>query len=69
MLSDLHNKTFGKGNWRLKEKIERQAPDVIMVAGDMVTAKPGRSTEIPLKLMKDLSEKYKIYYANGNRCV
>ena len=38
LLSDLHNKSFGKQNGKLIAKIEELAPDAVLVAGDMLTA-------------------------------
>lgn len=37
LISDLHNKEFGKDNCDLVEKIKEQKPDFIAVGGDMVT--------------------------------
>ena len=38
LLSDLHNKSFGKDNEKLLREIKNLAPDAILVAGDMMTA-------------------------------
>ena len=35
LLSDLHNKSFGKDNQRLIKAIDKQNPDAILIAGDM----------------------------------
>lgn len=37
LISDLHNKEFGKDNCDLVQKIKEQNPDFIAVGGDMVT--------------------------------
>ena len=65
LLADLHNKQYGKNNSKLVEAIDKIHPDCIIVAGDMVTAKPGKSNEIPIKLFDKLS-KYQIFYGIGN---
>ena len=65
-LSDLHNKSFGKGNSRLVQAIQEQNPDLIIVSGDMYTSLLGKETIIAQKLMEKLSKIYPIYYANGN---
>ena len=36
LISDLHEKSFGKNNRRLIEKIEATQPDIIVIAGDVV---------------------------------
>lgn len=66
LLSDLHNKSYGRNNGRLVEAIEKIAPDGILVAGDMYTAEKGADTGIALDLMKTLAARYPVYYANGN---
>ena len=38
LLSDLHNKSFGKNNEKLLTEIERIQPDMIWIAGDMYTS-------------------------------
>lgn len=66
VLADLHNYYFGKKNIRLFQRIERLAPEFIIVAGDMINK---RSTCYPshaFDILEQLSKKYKIYYAYGN---
>ena len=41
VLADLHNKCYGRENERLLEAIRQCRPDFILVAGDMLSAKPG----------------------------
>lgn len=65
-LTDLHCNEFGTENEELIEKIHQCRPDVILVGGDMVTSREDVSVDVPLKLMKKLSEKYIVYYADGN---
>lgn len=66
LLSDLHNKSFGKDNGKLTEKIDSISPDGILVAGDMLTATRDKDFTPALSLMKRLAAKYKIYYGMGN---
>ena len=66
LLSDLHNKQYGKDNYRLIQKIKQLNPDGIIVAGDMLTAKPGCEFDIPLTLLHQLTVKYPVYYGIGN---
>lgn len=66
MLSDLHNKSFGKRNEKLLGAIADCHPDSIMTAGDMYTSKAGAGFDNALALLKALSERYPVYVSNGN---
>lgn len=66
LLSDLHNKSFGRDNERLFQKIAELTPDGILVAGDMLTATKGHDYSAALRLMERLAGSYKIYYGMGN---
>lgn len=65
LLADLHEKSFGPGNCRLLSCMRRQAPDLVLVAGDMVDA-PQSEGPAPLALMRALSQEYPVYYSLGN---
>lgn len=43
VLADLHNKCYGRENERLLEAVNSCKPDCIIIAGDMLTAKPRKS--------------------------
>lgn len=66
LLSDLHNKSFGRENSRLLQKIDEIAPDEILVAGDMLTATAGHDYSQALTLMERLAGRYRIHYGMGN---
>lgn len=66
VLADLHNKRYGRDNVKLLEEIDACRPDCIFIAGDMLTAKPGRSMDVALHVVEELSKKYPVYYGNGN---
>ncbi len=66
VLSDLHNKRYGKDNILLLEKIREQRPDAIFMAGDILTAKPGKTLDIAIDFVRELAQDYPIYYGNGN---
>ncbi len=66
VLADLHNKRYGKENERLLEAIDELHPDMILIAGDLLTARPKESLDVALELVTKLSEKYPVYYGNGN---
>lgn len=66
LLCDLHNNLYPG----LPEILEREKPDLILVAGDMVNApgKPGGKPQFgrAYALLKTLAERYPVYYAPGN---
>lgn len=66
VLADLHNKKYGKDNALLVEAIRATEPDMVFVAGDILTAKPGAKLDTALQLMEKLAADYPIYYGNGN---
>lgn len=65
-LSDLHNKEYGVGNERLLHAIEELSPDIILIGGDMMNAKPGASSQKAVAFIMACGEKYPVYYALGN---
>lgn len=66
LLSDLHNKSYGKNNKKLIERIDSVSPDAVLVAGDMLTAGKGQPFDTALRLMEQLAERYPVYYGMGN---
>lgn len=65
-ISDLHNYSYGKENKRLFEAIEREQPDMILSAGDLLVGDKKKSSEPAEKFVKFLAEKFPIYCGNGN---
>ncbi len=65
-LSDLHNRHFGKNNSKLIEAIKKEKPDLVLVGGDMITARLNEDMTVGLSLVKELAEDYPIYYGIGN---
>lgn len=66
VIADLHNKRYGKNNEKLLEIIREQKPDMILVAGDMLTAKPGKPLDTALLFLGELAKDFPVYYGNGN---
>ena len=66
VLADLHNKCYGKENMRILEAVRECRPDCVFIAGDMLTATPGKSFETALHVLEELAKDYPIYYGNGN---
>ena len=65
-LSDLHNHEYGERNCELVEAVREAKPDLILVTGDMLVGKPGRSAEKAAAFMRQLPGIAPVYYANGN---
>ncbi len=66
VLADLHNCSFGKNNRRLVKKIDKLAPEYILVAGDMINKRSACYPSNGFSLLESLAKKYKIYYSYGN---
>lgn len=66
LLSDLHNKSFGKNNEKLLKAIEKENPDAILIAGDMYTSAKGEDNMPSAEFVSRLAKKYPVYYGNGN---
>lgn len=68
-LSDLHNKEFGNNQSKIINKINEINPDVIVMTGDMIDGrrtKTEEDLEPVTTLIKELNNKYPIYYISGN---
>ena len=66
-ISDLHNRSYGDHNEKLKNRIEELNPDMIVMSGDMMTAGHHRHTEDNADdLVLSLSAKYPVYFSLGN---
>lgn len=66
LLSDMHNKSFGKNNKTLLRAIEGENPDAVLIAGDMYTSSAKQDNLKAAEFVNRLSEKYPVYYGNGN---
>ena len=69
MLSDLHCCKHGREYDKLLRKIDDAKPDYVFVAGDMITKHDYVDKECVqrvLRLIRNISKKYSIYYASGN---
>lgn len=66
VLADLHNKCFGKDNEKLMKKIREIQPDMVLIAGDMLNAKPGADFSQTAEFLKRLADEYRIFYGIGN---
>lgn len=64
-LSDLHNKSFGKNQSQLLNKISQQDPDIIVITGDLVDRRRYK-LEPALDLIKGAVKIAPVYYVAGN---
>ena len=64
LLADMHNKEFGRDNYKLIKAIKDFEPDIICCVGDMMTAKKDGYSKA-VSLFSYLKE-YPIYYSLGN---
>lgn len=64
-LSDLHNKSFGKNQSVLSDKIQNIEPDLIVFTGDLVD-KRNYNEEISLSLIEKIVQIAPVYYVTGN---
>ena len=64
-ISDLHNCTYGEENAQLIERVEKLAPDIILLTGDIITSKNG-SVEEMLAFCSSLDKIAPTYYIYGN---
>lgn len=64
-ISDLHEKTFGKGQKKLIDLINEQAYDIIAITGDMQN-RQSKNYDAFIELIKGIEKKDKVYYVPGN---
>ena len=58
-LSDLHNKSYGKGNERLLQEIRNQDPEAVLIGGDLLTsADPPQMAEGAYQMVPHLRSKW-----------
>lgn len=64
-LSDLHTRSFGRGNRRLQQKVGALAPDLICMTGDMVDRRR-KSARFVRETTRTLTATAPLYYVSGN---
>lgn len=67
-MADLHNKDYGNNNDVLIEAVNSYSPDMVCLAGDMVTSGWDIKFDYSgtLDFIRKLSELYPVYYSLGN---
>lgn len=66
MLSDLHDNVYGISLEGLYEMIDAQKPELVIVAGDLLTRKHSDGSDEVVALLGRLTEKYPVFFSNGN---
>ena len=64
-LTDLHNSEFGEDNAELIDLVNRQAPDLILMTGDMLNGRE-EETKVAVNLVRRLTETVPVYFSYGN---
>ena len=64
-LSDLHNCQMGKNNEKLLSMLRAEAPDIIVITGDMIDSRQ-TDVDIALHLARELVQIAPCYYVSGN---
>lgn len=64
-LSDLHNAEFGKGNKKLLKLLEKAAPDIIVITGDLMDRRRP-NMRVALDFVKEAVKLAPVYYVPGN---
>ena len=66
-LTDLHDKEFGRGNRELLSAIGALEPDMALIGGDTMIAKPGKAAlDVTERLLDGLTKICPVFYGNGN---
>ena len=65
LLTDLHNNSFGQDNNKLLEKLEKAAPDLVLLGGDMVSTSD-TDYSVFFSLAEKIAKKYETYFILGN---
>ncbi len=67
LVSDLHGRSFGRGNSRLIEKIRAQQPNAVFLVGDMIDDDADEDdVQGLLELIKALCEIAPVFFSPGN---
>lgn len=66
LISDLHNKCYGKDNEEVIKRITNLKPDLILIAGDLLTARPKKTADTALSFAKQISHLCPVFYGLGN---
>ncbi len=66
IVADLHECSFGDRNCRLFDTLDEAAPDMVIIAGDLIQAEDGKSCNRTMGVLKKLTRRYPVLYGVGN---
>ena len=66
VISDLHLWQYGKHNERLVEAVREEAPEAILIPGDLIVHTETQKFFVAEELMEQLTQIAPVYLANGN---
>ena len=66
VISDLHLWRYGKHNERLVEAVREEAPEAILMPGDLIVHTEPEKFSVAEELMEQLTQIAPVYLANGN---
>lgn len=66
LITDLHSCGYGEGQRELLDAVEAQAPDAVLLGGDIVDDDKRQPIENALTAVRSLAERYPTYYVTGN---
>ena len=66
VLTDLHACDYGEGQRELLDAVAAQAPDLVLLAGDIVDDEPRMPEARALETVAALAEGWPVYYVTGN---
>lgn len=64
-ISDLHNKSFGKDQIRLLEKLKSTSPDMIVITGDLIDRRK-YDLDLAMMFIEGAVDVAPVYYVSGN---
>ena len=64
-LSDLHGKRFGRDNALLLQAIREGKPDLVLLGGDILTARPREDFSCAVSLVSELAKDFPVCYGVG----
>lgn len=65
-LSDLHNKTFGKGQLKLIKKTNEISPDIILITGDLIDGRNKTNIDAAMAYVIQAVNIAPVYFVAGN---
>ena len=65
-ISDLHCKSYGKGNSKLLKAIDSLPAEAALLAGDMITGRVGKETDTAASFVAELCKRMPVFYSEGN---